>query len=147
MRERAHFDKTEAVICDRTHDLELAAALCTLGFECLGMQRVKSADMGSAEATSEGVCYWRFSTVSEDGVYTLKQVLEAWQNDRWLTDPATTDPLAHIIVAFRNRHRLLDWCKQCKAMVAIKTGNRWAFVPETADAQTVGRAKAFLQGK
>lgn len=147
MRERALFDKGTAILADRTHDLELAAALCTLGFECLGMQRVKSADMGAAEATPEGVCYWQFTTESADGKYTLQQVLQAWQNDAWLTDPETSDPLAHIIVAFRNRHRLLDWCKQCKAMVAIKAGQRWAFVPENSDRHTLARAKDFLQGK
>jgi hypothetical protein len=147
MRERTNNDKSSAVIADRTHDLELAAALTTLGFECLGMQRFRSADLGEAEATPEGCCYWRFATVSEDGRYTLEQVLKAWQNDAWLTDPATTDPLAHIIVAFRNRHRLLDWCKQSKAMVAIKTGARWAFVPENADTSTLARAKNFLTGK
>lgn len=136
-----------AILAEKTNDLELAACLCTLGFECLGMQRIKSADISAAAEHPEGVCYWQFATVSEDGKYTLQQVLMAWKNDAWLTDPATTDPLAHIIVAFRNRQRLLDWCKQCKAMVAVKSGNRWAFVPEGANLTDRNRAKAFLRGQ
>lgn len=137
-------DKTQtAVITDKTLDLELAAALTTLGFECRGMQRLKSADIPQAGE----VCYWQFDTVSEDGRYTIEQVLAAWQNDTWLTDPANDDPLAHIIIAFRNRQRLLDWVKKSAAMVAVKTGNRWAFVPENAPAGHIARAKSFLLGQ
>lgn len=132
-----------AVITDKTLDLELAATLTTLGFECLGMQRIKSSDIKNAGE----VCYWKFATVSEDGRYTLEQVLAAWQNDTWLTDPANDDPLAHIIIAFRNRQRLLDWVKKSAAMVAVKTGNRWAFVPENAPEGHIARAKAFLMGQ
>ncbi|MBQ4594787.1 MAG: hypothetical protein IJA81_09150 [Akkermansia sp.] len=131
-----------AIVADKTTDMELAAALTTLGFECRGMQRIKNPDIpGSGE-----VCYWTFDTVSADGSYTLEQVLAAWQNDAWLTDPGNNDPLAAIIVAFRNRQRLLDWVKQSAPMVAVKAGSRWAFVPENAPAGHVSRAKAFLQG-
>lgn len=147
MNEKPESPQQSAILAEKTNDLELAACLCTLGFECLGMQRLKSADLSAAAEHPDGVCYWQFSTVSEDGKYTLQQVLMAWKNDAWLTDPATTDPLAHIIVAFRNRQRLLDWCKQSKAMVAIKAGARWAFVPEGAPATHVTRAKAFLRGQ
>lgn len=107
------------------------------------MQRLKSEDIPGAGE----VCYWTFDTVSEDGKYTLEQVLAAWQNDVWLTDPQNDDPLAHIVIAFRNRQRLLDWVKKSEAMVAIKTGTRWAFVPENAPAGHKARAKAFLMGQ
>ncbi len=132
-----------AVVADKTNDLEIASALVTLGFTCRGMQRYKSTDLpGAAE-----VCYWQFDTVSEDGLYTLEQVLAAWKNDAWLQDPQNDDPLAAIIVAFRNRHRLLDWVKQAAPMVAIKNGNRWAFVPQDAPTGHLNRAKDFLQGR
>ena len=142
MSEKRKASRT-AVVADKTNDLEIASALVTLGFTCRGMQRYKSADLPGAGE----VCYWQFDVVSEDGQYTLEQVLAAWKNDAWLTDPANDDPLAAIIVAFRNRHRLLDWVKQSTAMVAVKNGNRWAFVPENADKAHVARAKAFLQGR
>lgn len=142
MSEKRKASRT-AVVADKTNDLEIASALVTLGFTCRGMQRFKSQDIpGAAE-----VCYWQFDTVSEDGQYTLEAVLAAWKNDAWLTDPANDDPLAAIIVAFRNRQRLLDWVKQSAPMVAVKNGNRWVFVPEDADKAHVARAKAFLQGK
>jgi hypothetical protein len=147
MNREASTPAQAAVLAENTNDLELAACLTTLGFECLGMQRIKSADLSATSSHPEGVCYWKFATTSEDGRYTLQQVLMAWKNDAWLTDPATTDPLAHIIVAFRNRQRLLDWAKQARAMVAIKAGQRWAFVPEGAPASHLTRAKNFLRGQ
>ena len=142
MSEKRKASRT-AVVADKTNDLEIASALVTLGFTCRGMQRYKSTDLPGAAK----VCYWQFDVVSEDGLYTLEQVLAAWQNDAWLTDPENRDPLAHIIVAFRNRQRLLDWVKQAAPMVAVKNGNRWAFVPQDAPAGHIARAKAFLQGR
>ena len=143
MRDITKTSQRHAVVADKTTDLELASTLTTLGFTCRGMQRIKSEDIAGAGE----VCYWTFDKVSEDGLYTLEQVLAAWQNDAWLTDPENRDPLAHIIVAFRNRQRLLDWVKQAAPMVAVKNGNRWAFVPQDAPAGHIARAKAFLQGR
>lgn len=129
---------------DKTNNLEIASCLATLGFEVKGFMRLQSDDVAAARNHPEGVCYWTFSTVSEDGKYTLQQVLAAWQNDAWLTDPANSDPLAHIIVAFRNRARMLDWVKQSTPMVAVKSGERWAMVPADASADQRQKARDFL---
>lgn len=144
MRDNTHTRSQSAVLMDKTNNLEVAACLATLGFEVKDFMRIKSDDITAARNQPEGVCYWTFSTVSEDGKYTLEQVLAAWKNEAWLTDPNNTDPLAHIIVAFRNRARMLDWVKQSAPMVAIKSGERWALVPENAGQGVRQQARNFL---
>lgn len=127
---------------DRTQNVEIAACLSTLGFELLELVRLKSPAIQSAEA--DGIVTWTFAPVSRDGKYKLKDVLAAWNNEAWLTDPATTDPLAFIICAFRNRQRHLDYIKKGVAMVAFKTGNRWALVPENCSELTKKKLKAHM---
>lgn len=129
---------------DRVDNLELAACLSTLGFTLLDITRLAGDCCDSRHP--QGIVTWRFSHASEDGTYTLGQVLAAWNNDSWLTDPQNHDPLAHIIVAFRNRQRLLDYIHQGRQMVAIKRGRRWALVPEDCSARVEVLAKRHLRG-
>ncbi|MBE6417009.1 MAG: hypothetical protein E7033_00925 [Akkermansiaceae bacterium] len=90
---------------------------------------------------------WKLSPASADGKYTLAQVLAAWKNDAWHSDPTNMDPLVFIISAFRNRQRLMDYIFQGRTMVAIKRGNRWALVPEDCSARVEILAKRHLLGK
>lgn len=108
------------------NNTELAAALVTLGFRVLDMQRLR----GDGIRHPEGVVTWRFAPVSDDGRYMLGYVLKRWNDLAWLNDPNNTDPLAFIIAAFQNRRRLLDEIKKGEALVTIKRGRRWALVPE-----------------
>lgn len=130
---------------DRVDNIELAACLATLGFGLLDCVRLKGD--GIDERTPQGRVIWRFTQRSEDGVYSLGQVLAAWKNDAWLSDPANKDPLAFIISAFRNRQRLMDYVFQGRAMVAIRKGNRWALVPEDCTARVEVLAKRHLLGR
>ncbi len=130
---------------DRTQSVEQAACLSTLGFKLLDMTRL----VGNATDSRhpDGIVTWRFAPMSEDGKYTINQVLAAWNNDAWLTDPTNESPLAFIIAAFRNRQRHLDWIKQGRAMVAIKNGNRWVLIPEDCSARVEILAKRHLIGR
>ncbi len=130
---------------DRTQSIEQAACLSTLGFKLPDMTRLVGDTVDARHA--EGIVTWRFSPVSEDGKYTINEVLAAWNNDAWLTDPTNEHPLAYIICAFRNRQRHLDWIKQGRAMVAIKNGNRWALVPEDCSSRVEILAKRHLLGR
>ena len=130
---------------DRLDNIELAACLATLGFGLLDCTRLKGD--GIDDRTPQGRVTWRFTPASADGKYTLAQVLSAWRNDVWLSDPANKDPLAFIISAFRNRQRLMDYIFQGRAMVAIKRGNRWALVPEDCTARVEVLAKRHLMGR
>lgn len=130
---------------DRTNNIELAACLSTLGFKLLDMTRLVGDAVDARHA--DGIVTWRFAPVSADGKYTINEVMAAWNNDAWLTDPTNEHPLAYIIAAFRNRQRHLDWIKQGRAMVAIKNGNRWALVPEDCSTRVEMMAKKFLTGR
>lgn len=130
---------------DRIDNIELAACLSTLGFGLLDCTRLKGD--GIDARTPQGRVTWRFTPTSADGKYTLAQVLAAWKNDAWLSDPTNKDPLAFIISAFRNRQRLMDYIFQGRTMVAIKCGNRWALIPEDCTARVEILAKRHLVGK
>lgn len=130
---------------DRVDNIELAACLSTLGFGLLDCTRLKGD--GIDERTPQGRVTWKFTHVSEDGKYTLGQVLAAWKNEAWLSDPQNADPLAFIIAAFKNRQRLMDFVFQGRVMVAIKRGNRWALVPEDCSARVEIMAKRHLLGR
>lgn len=130
---------------DRTNNIELAACLSTLGFKLIDMTRLVGDAVDSRHA--DGVVTWRFAPVSDDGKYTINEVMAAWNNDAWLTDPQNEHPLAYIVCAFRNRQRHLDWIKQGRAMVAVKSGQRWALVPEDCSARVEVLAKRFLSGR
>lgn len=130
---------------DRTNNIELAACLSTLGFKLMDMTRLVGSELDSRHP--DGIVTWRFAPVSEDGKYTINEVMAAWNNDAWLTDPANEHPLAYIIAAFRNRQRHLDWIKQGRAMVAIKNGNRWALIPEDCSARVEILARRHLTGR
>jgi hypothetical protein len=129
---------------DRTQNIELAACLSTLGFKLIDMTRLVGDGLGQQ---ADGVVTWRFAPVSDDGKYTINEVMAAWNNDAWLTDPNNEHPLAYIICAFRNRQRHLDWIKQGRAMVAVKSGQRWALIPEDCSARVEVMAKRFLSGR
>lgn len=129
---------------DRIDNIELAACLSTLGFGLLDCTRLKGD--GIDDRTPQGRVTWRFTPTSADGKYSLSQVLAAWRNDAWLSDPTNMDPLAFIISAFRNRQRLMDYIFQGRAMVAIKRGNRWALVPEDCSSRVEILAKRHLLG-
>ena len=131
---------------DRIDNLELAACLCTIGFDLLDCTRLTGEEFANTN-TPQGRVSWKFSPTSADGKYTLAQVLAAWKNDAWLSDPTNMDPLAFIISAFRNRQRLMDYIFQGRTMVAIKRGNRWALVPEDCSARVEILAKRHLLGK
>lgn len=129
---------------DRVDNIELASCLATLGFGLLDCTRLKG-DGIDARSPQRRVT-WKFTPTSADGRYTLPQVLAAWKNDVWLSDPTNADPLAFIISAFRNRQRLMDYIFQGRTMVAIKRGNRWALVPEDCSARVEVLAKRHLLG-
>lgn len=129
---------------DRTQNIELAACLSTLGFRLIDMTRLVGDGLGQQ---ADGVVTWRFAPESDDGKYTINEVMAAWNNDAWLTDPNNEHPLAYIICAFRNRQRHLDWIKQGRAMVAVKSGQRWALIPEDCSARVEVMAKRFLSGR
>lgn len=129
---------------DRIDNIELAACLSTLGFGLLDCTRLKGD--GIDDRTPQGRVTWKFTPTSADGKYNLPQVLAAWRNDAWLSDPTNMDPLAFIISAFRNRQRLMDYIFQGRAMVAIKRGNRWALIPEDCSSRVEILAKRHLLG-
>lgn len=130
---------------DRIDNIELAACLSTLGFGLLDCTRLKGD--GIDDRTPQGRVTWKFTPTSADGKYTLPQVLAAWNNDAWLSDPTNTDPLAFIISAFRNRQRLMDYIFQGRTMVAVKRGNRWALIPEDCSSRVEILAKRHLLGR
>lgn len=129
---------------DRIDNLELASCLSTLGFGLLDCTRLRGAE--SDHLHPQGRVTWKFTPTSADGRYTLPQVLSAWKNDAWLSDPHNTDPLAYIICAFRNRQRLMDYIFQGRTMVAVQSGNRWALIPEDCSARVEILAKRHLRG-
>lgn len=129
---------------DRIDNLELAACLSTLGFGLLDCTRLKGAEADRLHP--QGRVTWKFTPTSADGRYTLPQVLSAWKNDAWLSDPHNTDPLAYIICAFRNRQRLMDYIFRGRTMVAVQSGNRWALIPEDCSARVEILAKRHLRG-
>lgn len=130
---------------DRTNNIELAACLSTLGFRLIDMTRLVGSEIDSRHP--DGVVTWRFAPVSDDGKHKIQDIMAAWNNEAWLNDPDNNHPVAYIIAAFKNRQRHLDWIKQGRAMVAIKSGNRWALVPEDCTARVEVLAKRFLTGK
>lgn len=129
---------------DRVDNMELAACLSTLGFGLLDCTRLKGCE--SDNLNPQGRVTWKFTPTSADGRYTLQQVLVAWRNEAWLSDPNNADPLAYIIAAFRNRQRLMDYIFRGRTMVAVQSGRRWALIPEDCSARVEILAKRHLRG-
>ncbi|MBR2126930.1 MAG: hypothetical protein IJ943_09385 [Akkermansia sp.] len=129
---------------DRVDNMELAACLSTLGFGLLDCTRLKGSE--SDNLNPQGRVTWKFTPTSADGRYTLQQVLVAWRNEAWLSDPNNADPLAYIIAAFRNRQRLMDYIFRGRTMVAVQSGRRWALIPEDCSARVEILAKRHLRG-
>lgn len=129
---------------DRVDNMELAACLSTLGFGLLDCTRLKGSE--SDNLNPQGRVTWKFTPTSADGRYTLQQVLVAWRNEAWLSDPNNADPLAYIIAAFRNRQRLMDYIFRGRTMVAVQSGRRWALIPEDCSARVEIIAKRHLRG-
>lgn len=128
---------TQSAPLEETRNTMLAAALVTLGIP-LAESSGGGLLTGDGIIAPGGAITWCFEPRSRDGKYKTAEMMNLWNNHKWLTDPENEHPLAYIACAFHNYKRLLDHVKQSVPIGMIKNGKKMALVRLDAPDAFVG---------